>query len=454
MQITRPMADRKTLILSGHIPTSLIRITIPSIIGMFGMMIFNIVDTYFVGKLGAIELAAISFTFPVVMVISSLVFGIGVAAMALFSRAAGQQNFQEEQMLATSTLTLGISISAVMGLIGYFSIDPIFRLLGADDTLMPHITAYMRVWFMGAAFMVIPMLGDSILRGLGDTFTPAFVMMTSAMLNVFMDPLLIFGIGPFPALGVQGAAIATVASRAVSAIISILIQAFRERLLTINGMSVRKAWIYWKRLLHIGLPNSAVRAISPLGTAVFTSILARYGHEVVAGYGVAAKLESVFLAIINAFSITATVFVGQNLGAGNGKRVRTGIRFMNLILMGLGLAVAAAFFFAGNSLAGLFNEDPTVRQTTALYLRIVPVGYGFLAFTQIGASILNVYHRPFLAGGLSLVQIAGIGVPSAYLFSFLMGVHGVFIAILASFVLTGIITLLVQRQQTAIHVPV
>ncbi len=418
------------------------------------MMVFNIVDTYFVGKLGAVELAAISFTFPVVMVISSLVFGIGVAAMALFSRAAGQQNFQEQQMLATSTLTLGISISAVMGLIGYFSIDPIFRRLGADDALMPHITAYMQVWFMGAGFMVIPMLGDSILRGLGDTFTPAFVMMTSAMLNVFMDPLLIFGIGPFPALGVQGAAIATVASRGVSAIVSILIQAFREDLLTIHGMSIRKAWIYWKRLFHIGLPNSAVRAISPLGTAFFTSILAQYGHEVVAGYGVAAKLESVFLAIINAFSITATVFVGQNLGAGNSDRVHKGIRFMQMILMGLGLSIAAGFFFFGNALAGLFNDNETVRQTTATYLRIVPVGYGFLAFSQISASILNVYHRPFLAGGISLIQIAGIAVPSAYLFSFLFGVNGVFLAILASFAVTGTISLLVLRQQTAIHVKV
>ena len=445
------MKDKQHQILHGHIPTTLIRITIPSVVGMFGFMIFNIVDTYFVGKLGSVPLAAISFTFPVVMVLNSLVFGIGVASMTLFSKAAGQHNEEEKKMLASSSLALGITISIVMGVIGYSSITPLFRALGADDQLLGYITRYMKIWYLGTGFMVIPMLGDSILRGLGDTFTPAFVMMTSAGLNIILDPLMIFGIGPFPEMGIEGAALATVISRGVSALVSILIQAFREHLLTIHALSFRKAWTYWKQLFHIGLPNSAVKAITPLGTAFFTSILAGYGHEVVAGYGVATKLESVFIAFINAFGITTTVFIGQNLGAGNHERVKKGILTISTILFSLGLFIAAVFFFSGNYLAGFFTDDLLVRTTTARYLRIVPIGYGFFAFTQMTASILNVYHKPYLAGGLSLFQIGMIAVPASYVLSYLFASQGVFAAIVLSFCLTGLVSLTVLKKQSAKH---
>ncbi len=440
------MKERNYLILNGKIPSTLFRLTLPSIFGMFGMMIFNIVDTFYVGKLGATELAAISFTFPVVMVLNSLVFGIGTAAMALFSRASGQQDTEEKQFLATSTFTLGLSMSISMGIIGYFTIDPLFRAMGADDQLLVYIKDFMKIWYMGAGFMVIPMLGDSILRGLGDTVVPAAVMMIVAMLNVILDPLMIFGIGPFPMMGIRGAALATVIARGIAAIISILIQIYREHLLTFKAFRLSILRVYWKKLFHIGIPNSAVRAITPFGTALFTSILATFGHEIVAGYGVGTKVESVFLAFINASTITATVFVGQNLGAGNLKRAKEGLRILRISLFCLGLFIALIFFFSGGFIAGFFNENMLVRSTTALYLSIVPIGYGFLAMTQISAAVMNVYHKPLVAAGLSLFQIGIIAVPSALLFSRIFSQAGVFMGILAGFVITGSISFIVLNK--------
>ena len=447
--------ERNNLILKGkNIPGTLIRITLPSIVGMFGMMIFNLVDTYYVGRLGSVELAAISFTFPVVMVLNSLVFGIGIATMALFSRAAGQQNIKEKQLLATSALTLGITMSLTIGVIGSYTITPLFRVLGADGQLLVYITDYMSIWYLGAGFVVIPMLGDSILRGLGDTHTPALVMMSVALVNVVLDPLLIFGIGPFPVMGIKGAALATIISRGIAALGSILIQVFREHLLTFKGLTLPKLRSCWKQLFHIGLPNSAVKAITPLGTAFFTSLLSRYGYEVVAGFGVATKVESLYLAVLNAFTITATVFVGQNLGAGNGRRAKEGIKVIDLILLGLGLVIAGGFFFCGNFLAGFFNEDPLVRSTTALYLKIVPAGYAFMAFTQVTASILNVFHKPYLAGGLSLFQIGVVAVPASWLLSGIFHVRGVFSAIVASFIITGLLSLAILKKQSDRHLAI
>ncbi len=442
------MKEKRQAILKGPLPTTLIRITLPSIVGMLGMMIFNVVDTFFVGRLGALELAAISFTFPVIMVIGSIVFGIGTASMALFSRAVGNHNLEEERLLATSSLALGISMSIVVGMIGFFTIEPIFRLLGAGDELMPVIITYMRIWYLGSAFMVIPMLGDSILRGLGDTFTPAFVMLTVAVVNAIFDPLLIFGIGPFPKMGVAGAALATIFSRAIAATVSILIQVFREKLITIRGLRVSSVWNKWKALLHIGLPNSAIKAILPLGTAIFTSILAGYGHETVAGFGVAAKIEGVVLAIFNALAVTATVFVGQNLGAGNIDRAKQGIRLMRLYAHIIGILSAVLLFFTGGSLAGIFNGERLIRNTAEVYLMIVPIGYGMYGCGQIGAAVLNTFHKPFLAGALSLVQIAVVAVPLAYLLSRFLGVNGVFTAILISFITIGVLSFIVVGRES------
>ena len=442
------MKEKRQAILKGPVPTTLIRITLPSIVGLLGLMIFNVVDIFFVGRLGAVELAAISFTFPVIMVINSVVFGIGTASMALFSRAVGRHSMEEERLLATSTLVLGISMSIVVGLIGFFTIEPVFRLLGAEDNLMPYITTYMRIWYLGSAFMVIPMLGDSILRGLGDTFTPAFVMLTVAVVNGILDPLLIFGIGIFPKMGVAGAALATIFSRAIAASISILIQVFREKLITLRGLSISGVWTKWKALLHIGLPNSAIKAILPLGTAIFTSILAGYGHETVAGFGVAAKIEGVVLAVFNALAVTAIVFVGQNLGAGNIDRAKEGIRWMRLYAHLIGILSVVLLYFSGGSLAGIFNDNTLIRSTAAAYLMIVPIGYGMYGCGQLGGAVLNVFRKPFLAGALSLIQIAFVAVPLAYLLSRFMGVKGVFAAILVSFIVIGVLSFVVVDRES------
>ena len=438
----------KAAILNDNIPPLLVRLTIPSIIGMMGLMIFNVVDTYFVGKLGSRELAAISFTFPVVMVVGSLTMGLGIAVMALFSRAAGQHDVDEERRLATSALMLGVLVSLSISLIGYLTMEPLFTLLGVEENMLPLVISYMRIWYFGAVFMVLPMMGDSILRGLGDTRTPAFVMMTIAVVNLILDPLLIFGIGPFPRMGIEGAAIATVFARMISAAVSLCIQIFREKLISFKGLTFQVLLKEWKGLFYLGLPNGAIKAIMPLGVAVFTSILARYGHEAVAGYGVAAKIESAVFSVSGALGVTATVFVGQNLGAGRRDRVKTGIRWIYGYGLSYGLVCAIILAFTGKNLAALFNEDVLVRTAAGLYLMIVPFGYGLYTLGQSSASILNVYHKPMLAGGLSLVQIGLVAIPLSYLLSSFLGEKGVFLAIGLGMVALGVLSFIVISVQT------
>lgn len=438
---------KRDKIVSGRIPPLLIKLTLPSIVGTLSLMIFNVADTYFVSKLGVVELAAISFTFPVIMVINSFILGVGIAAMSLFSKAAGNQDREEEQLLATSSLLLGFIISITLSVIGYFTIEPLFTFLGASNELLPHIIDYMEIWYLGVIFITVPMIGDGILRGLGDTVTPSAVMLTVGVVNIILDPMLIFGLGPFPEMGIKGAALATVFARMIAGVVSILIQTLREDLIVLKGVKFKNVKKEWKDLIYLGVPNAAVKAIVPMGVAVFTSILAQYGKESVAAYGVAARVESIFMAVLNALGITAAVFVGQNLGAKKYERIKEGIFWLYSFSIIFGLFSAIILWISGYSISGLFTDNLIIRDTVTLYLLVVPITYGLYGVGQTGASILNVYHEPLSAAGLNLFQMGLIAVPLGYLFSMHWSEFGLFIAISLSFAVLGILSYFVVRRK-------
>jgi putative MATE family efflux protein len=199
---------RATLI-EGHIGKTLIKLTIPMIFGILGMVAFNLVDTFFIGQLGTNELAAISFTFPVVFVIGSLAMGLGMGASAVISRAIGEGDPTRVQRFTTDSLILSVLVVVVFIVIGLLTIDQVFALLGATPQVMPLIKQYMLIWYPSMIFVVIPMVGNNAIRATGDTKTPSVIMLVAVAVNIILDPLLIFGIGPFPALALAGAALAT-----------------------------------------------------------------------------------------------------------------------------------------------------------------------------------------------------------------------------------------------------
>ncbi len=228
-------------------------------VGIIGMVMFNLVDTYFVGRLGKLHLAAMSFTFPVVMVLQSIALGLGIGASAVIARAIGEGDHHRVQRLTTDSLMLSFIIVVVFVVIGLATIEPLFRLLGAGEELLPLIKSYMRIWYIGVAFVVIPMVGNSAIRATGDTVTPSIIMLIAIAVNLGLDPLLIFGIGPFPRLELAGAAIATVIARATTMTISLLVLYFREKMIVLKMPSLKEGIDSWKKILYIALPAGGTR---------------------------------------------------------------------------------------------------------------------------------------------------------------------------------------------------
>ena len=197
-------------ILEGDIPSTLKRMTIPMIFGMITLMMFNLVDTFFISMLGTEELAAVSFTFPVTFTVISLAIGLGIGTSAVIAKALGANKVEEAKFDATIALLLSAVMVFLLSLFGFLMIEPIFKLLGAHAEVMPHIYDYMSIWFLGSVFLITPMIGNSVLRASGDTKTPSTIMGAAGLINAILAPHLIYGIGPFPELGDQGAAIACV----------------------------------------------------------------------------------------------------------------------------------------------------------------------------------------------------------------------------------------------------
>lgn len=436
----------RTVLLEGPVGSTLAKLSVPMILGVLSMVLYNLADTFFVGRLGKDQLAALSFTFPVVLVIGSIAQGIGMGVAAAVSRAIGGRDYHRVHRLATDSLILGLLIIGVGVAVGLPTVKPLFSLLGAKGRTLDYVGQYMRIWYIGMIFVVVPMIGNNVLRATGDTKTPGLIMVLGAVVNFVLDPIMIFGIGPVPALGVPGAAAATVIGRGITFIIAIHALVRREKLLTAAIPGLREIWLSWKEILHVGLPNAGARMIIPLGQGVITRVIATYGAAAIAGYGVATRVEFFSLAALNALSSVIGPFVGQNIGAGRLDRVRKSFAVSRYFSLAVGAGLFLVYLLLAPGIASLFSSDATVRATAALYIRIVSAAYAAQGLYLVVSAGLNVLKRPFHATGLSLLELFGIAIPLVLLGSRLFGLVGIFGGIGVSYLVTGVVSWLVIQR--------
>lgn len=441
------MKEKNRALTRGPVTKTLINLTIPMIFGMLSMVVFNMVDTYYVGRLGTNQIAALTFTFPVVMVIGSLSQGIGLGVSAVVSKAVGKGKRHKIQRFATDGLVLGVILVALFAVTGLFTIEPLFQMLGADSDTLPYVIEYMRIWYLGVVFVVIPMIGNNIIRALGDTKTPSMVMVVAALINVILDPMLIFGIGFIKPMGVAGAALATVAARAITLVVALYVLGKREKLISFKSLYIKEVFNSWKEILFIGLPDALAKMIIPVGAGILTGIVATFGKEAVAAYGIGTRLDMFALMVINSLASVLIPFVGQNVGAGEIKRAQEAIKTSEKFVIAYGVLVAMTFMFAGKIFAGIFSSNPEVISLVQSYLLIVPLGYGANGILLIAGSNLMVLKKPVVSALLTTLRLFLINIPFALLGSHYLGMKGVFLSIALSFILMAVPAHIIMKQK-------
>jgi len=428
---------------------------VPVLFGIFTMMGQAFVDMWFIGRVGDRELAALSFAFPILMIVMSVAIGLGAGTSSVVARAIGAHNHRRARRLATDSLILSFGITASISVLGFFTIEPLFTLLGAPADMIPLIAGYMRILYAGVPFVVVGMVGMSSMRATGDTRLPSMLMVIASVANVILDPILIFGLGPVPAMGLNGAAMAALLSRAAIFGGTLYFMRMRLDMLTFNKPDPGELRSSWADVLHVGIPAAATNAIIPIATGVITAMLARYGPEAVAGFGVASRVESLTLVLFYALSAVIGPFVGQNIAAGRADRIFEALRLCMLFCVGTGLAVAVLLALSGAWLPTLFSDNPQVTKVSTLYLMIAPISYGAYGMVMIMNASFNGMGKPMPAVHISVSRMALIYVPLAFVANRFFGITGIFVAYAFANIVSGVIAYIWARasvqEQCDIH---
>jgi putative MATE family efflux protein len=425
--------------LNGDIAQTLKSMTIPMIVGMLMLMTFSIVDTFFVSMLGTEQLAAISFTFPVTFTVISLNIGLGIGTSAIIGKYIGSGKTQDAKVLATGALMLSAILVGIFSVVGIFSIEFIFSLMGADNTLMPFIRAYMVPWYVAGIFLAIPMVGNSVLRAFGDTKNPSIIMAVGGAINVVLDPILIFGWGPIPGLGIQGAAIATAIAWAICLVWILYLLAVKRHLIEPRILRLGEFIVAARGVLKIGLPAAGANMLTPIAGGVMTAVVANYGSEAVAAWGVGNRLESIASIIVLALSMSLPPFISQNYGANKLLRIKTAFDMAAKFVIIWQLIVFAILAIFSSYIAQVFAEEASVARDITLFLCILPLGYGLQGIIILVNSSFNAMHKPMSALLLSILRLFAFYVPIASLGSYLYGLEGLFWGCVIANVLTSVL---------------
>lgn len=438
-EATKKQPKRYSLV-EGSIQQALIRMTMPMIIGMIMLFTFSLVDTWFISFLGTESLTAISFTFPVTFTVMSLAIGLGIGASAVVAKYLGASQFEKAKEASTVINYLSFALAALVASIMALTMDDLFQLMGASEELLLPIREYMVVWLPGSVLVVCIMTGNSILRASGDTKTPSILMAAAGLMNAILDPFLIFGIGPFPELGIAGAAWATVIAWSIG--FAYLMYTLVVKLEMVSAALPSRATMLssGRDMMRIGIPAAGANMMTPLAAGVMTAIAAGFGDTAVAAFGVGARIEPMATLLVLAMSSSLPPLISQNFGADRMDRVveayRLSIRFIMIWQLGIYLVLAVT----APLIAAVFSEDPQVVEAIQLFIWIMPLGYGFQGIIILSNSSLNALHKPLVALYLSVARFFIFYVPLAWIGSRYFGLYGFFAGAVAGNLLMAAIS--------------
>ena len=433
------MSAQQARLTKGPVGKHLIDMTIPVFFGVFTMMLQGFADAFFIGMVGDWELAALSFAYPILMIVMSVAIGLGAGTSSVVARAIGANDSTRAARLATDSLLLSFIITASISFLGILTIDSLFLSLGAPKEMIPLIRGYMEILYLGVPFVVVGMVGMSSMRATGDTRLPSLLMIIASIANIIIDPIMIFGLGPIPAMGLKGAAMAALIARGAIFLGTIYFMNQRLNMLSYEKPTLSEIKSSWIDILHVGIPAAATNTIIPIATAIITAMLAKYGPEAVAGFGVASRIESVVLVMFYSLSAIIGPFVGQNLSAKKSERIYLALKQCSVFCLIFGLIFSYFLIAFRGSLPLLFSQNVTVIKSASLFLLIAPISYGAYGVVMTMNAAFNGMGKPVPAVAISLIRMIVIYVPMAYFLQYFLGISGIYLSYAIANIVSGVV---------------
>jgi len=428
---------------TGPITGSLLKLAWPVMLSNLFQTLYNFADRLWLGRYGSVGIAAVQISFPLVFLTISVASGITVAGMALIAQYTGANREEDANLAAGQVFIFSAVLAAVLAIAGYFSAGPVMSLMGAEPELTAAATTYLQIIFIGAPLMFSTFLFAAILTGIGDTVTPMILMGVSVGANIILDPLFIFGWGPFPEWGVMGAAVATVLSRGLVALAGFYLL-FSGRLgIHIRVSHLKPRWGHIRQIASIGSMASIGQTGTALGFTIMNGALARLGTAVISAFGIGTAFISIALMPAMGLGQATATMVGQNLGASKPERARR-VAWAGVLISTLILVAAAALVIPTRShLIRFFMSDPEVLRIGVRMLLLVGFAFPFMGIIQVMTGVYQGSGHTAYSMFFGLFRLWGLRIPLIYLLAYVLpwGASGVWWAMFWSNMGTALVSL-------------
>ena len=420
----------------GPVGGRLLQLTVPVAWGILALLGYRLAEAWFVGQLGGDALAEISFAFPVTMAVFSVSIGLGAGTSSVIARALGARETGVPRLVADS-LILTTLVGAACAAAGMVWAHFLARLLGAGPDLAPAIAGYLRVWFPSAVLILVAQVGLSAARAAGDANFQGTALVASSVLNLAAAPVLILGAFGHRGLGLNGAPVASLVAW-VPLLAATVWRLRTLHLLSFEHLRLAEFVVSSRRILRVGLPAAATNTVIPVAAGIITWLLAPYGHQAVAGFGLGTRVEALAMVPFFALSAVMNPFAGQCAGAGRIGRVREAMRVTAWFCGGFGALLAAMLYVGRFWIASRFTADTGVMLAATTYMALVPISYGPAGMIAIANAAFNGLNRPLSAVAVSVARTLVVNVPVAWLGGMLLGARGVFLGICVANLVVGV----------------
>ncbi len=419
---------------TGNINRAIVLLSIPMILEMLMEALFAVVDVYFVSKVSVNAVATVGFTESVITLVYSIAIGLSMATTAMVSRRIGESQPERAAEAAVQSIIIAVAFSVIISIVGVIFAADILRMMGGSESLIEEGLWYTRIIFGGNAVIMLLFLLNAIFRGAGDAAVAMKALWLANILNIFLDPCLIFGWGPFPALGVTGAAVATNIGRGIGVLFQLYVLLKGKVIIKIMRRHLKVVWPIILRLLKVSIGGMGQYIIASASWIFLMRIMAEFGEEAVAGYTISIRM--IIFAILPAWGMAnaAATLVGQNLGADQPARAEKSVWTSAFYTMLFLLSVSVVYYLFATPMVAFFHDDPQVLHYGTESLKIICLGYVFFAYGMVISQSFNGAGDTKTPTILNFICFWLLQIPLAYMMGITLrlGPTGVFWAIAIS----------------------
>lgn len=432
----------------GRMSRAILLLSIPAVLEMIMESVFVIVDIFFVSKLGSDAVATVGLTESMITIVYAISIGLATATTSIVSRRIGEKNPDGAARAAFQAIITGIAVSLIIGIPGAIFAKQLLGAMGASGEIVREMSGYASIMLGGNIVIMLLFIINAIFRSAGDAAVAMRVLWVGNIINIVLDPCLIFGLGPFPELGIKGAAIATTTGRGIAVLYQFMILFFGNKRISLSVRHLRIDLRVIVKLLKLSFGSIGQNLIGTSSWIALVRIISEFGSEIVAGYTIAIRIISFTILPSWGISNAAATLVGQNLGAKKPERAERAVMitgWVNMILLG---TVGLIYVLFPAPFIKLFISDPLVIKAGTECLRIVSIGFISYGFGMVLVNSLNGAGDTSTPLKINIFAFWMLEIPLAWFLAIRsgMGEQGVFTAIVIAETVMTITAYIIFRR--------